>query len=338
MISIIIPVHNEQENLQELFERVSSAAGNWPCDYEVILVDDGSADATGEILEAIHAEDSRWKVLTFSRNFGHQAAVSAGLYHCRGDVAAVIDGDLQDPPEVIGELLKKWSEGFQVVYAVRRCRKENLLLRTCYSVFYKVLRRVASIEIPLHSGDFCVMDRSVVDVLNSLPERIRFVRGLRSWAGFRQIGVEYERHARFAGDSKYSFPGLVRLAVNGILSFSNIPLKIASWLGIVLCSLSCLLVACVVVWWACDVRILGMHPRDSVGWTSIMTMMLLLSGLQLLMTGVAGSYLARVFEEVKGRPTWILAQSLGIETESDRTILQALPPAAGTRITDNQVR
>lgn len=315
MISIVIPVHNEQETLPELYARVSSTAEQWLCDYEVIVVNDGSHDATGKMLADIHRDDLRWKVLTFSRNFGHQAAISAGLSYSRGDAVAIIDGDLQDPPEVIEKLLQKWKEGYQVVYAVRCARKENLLLRCCYSLFYRVLRRVASVDIPLDSGDFCVMDRSVVNVLNSLPERTRFVRGLRSWAGFRQAGVEYERHARFAGEPKYTLSKLVQLACNGVLSFSNAPLRLASWLGIALCGMSCLLVVAVVIWWACDVRLFGMAPRDSVGWTSMMSMLLLLSGLQMLMIGVVGAYLARVFEEVKGRPAWVVASDLGFHDQ-----------------------
>src|SRR5262249_8126449 len=210
--------------------------------------DDGSSDESLQQLKMIYERDPRWKVLSFSRNFGHQTAVSAGIFYCHGDVVATMDADLQDPPEELPRFLEKWREGYHVVYAIRAKRKERLLKRVCYKLFYRLLRCLASIEIPVDAGDFCVMDRSVVEVLKTIPERTRFVRGLRSWAGFRQVGVTYERSARHAGVPKYTFSKLVRLAVTGMLLFSSVPLKIAAWGGLCLCALSMLSILGMVSW------------------------------------------------------------------------------------------
>ncbi|MEX0725829.1 MAG: glycosyltransferase family 2 protein, partial [Planctomycetaceae bacterium] len=313
--SIVIPVMNEEETLPALYDRLTKAAPYWNCDYEVIVIDDGSTDASAEILSAIHREDPRWKVLHFSRNFGHQPAVSAGIHYSRGDAVVVMDADLQDPPEELGSFLDKWREGYQVVYAIRTKRKENVFKRSAYALFYRLLKRLADVDVPLDAGDFCVMDRSVVKVLAQMPERTRFVRGLRSWAGFRQAGVAYERHARHAGDVKYTFSKLIQLAINGILSFSGAPLRLASWLGILFCGLSIGLIAFLVGWWATDLTFMGMHPRQSAGWTSMVSLILFVSGLNMLLIGVVGEYLARVFDEVKGRPPWVIATALGFENE-----------------------
>ena len=315
MISIVLPVYDEQEVLLRLYGRVTRAADEWDDDYEVVVVDDGSSDSTPQLLAALHLLDARWKVITFSRNFGHQAAISAGIHYARGDAVVVLDADLQDPPEDLARFLDKWREGYEVVYAIRRNRKEGLLKRMAYSVFYRMLKHLASIEIPLDSGDFCVMDRKVVDVLRSLPERSRFVRGLRSWSGFRQVGIEYDRDSRQAGRTKYSMPKLFRLAMDGFLCFGNLPLKLSSWLGIGFCGLSVSLFGLVIGWWASDVQVLGMHPRHAVGWTSLCSLILLLAGVQMLVLGILGEYLARVFEEVKGRPQWIIASASGVATD-----------------------
>jgi dolichol-phosphate mannosyltransferase len=319
MISLVIPIYNERDTIPALYDRITSAARDWQCDYEMIAVDDGSTDESFELLSAIHREDPRWNVLRLSRNFGHQAAVSAGIHFSRGDAVAILDADLQDPPEELGRFLDKWREGYQVVYAVRTKRKEGFLKRTAYWLFYRLMKYVSSIDIPLDSGDFCLMDRAVVDVIKSMPERTRFVRGLRSWAGFRQVGLEYERQARHAGEVKYTFPKLVRLAVDGVLSFSNMPLRIASWLGVGLCGAAFLLTFLIGCWWACDVRIGGTRPGDAVGWTSLVGLLLLLSGLQMLLIGLVGEYLSRLFDEVKGRPPWVIAEAMGIDSPTERT-------------------
>jgi polyisoprenyl-phosphate glycosyltransferase len=317
MISLVVPMLNEQENVGSVYTRVSDAASSWGDDWEVIVVDDGSTDGTGEALTKVCIEDPRWKVLSFSRNFGHQSAVSAGMRHSSGDVVGIIDGDLQDPPEVIAELLEKWREGFHVAYAVRRKRKEHVFKRIAYAVFYRTLKRIASIDVPLDSGDFCVMDRAVVDVLNALPERERFVRGLRSWAGFKQIGVEYERAARHGGEPKYTLAKLFGLATNGLISFSSAPLRLASWLGFAMCGCSALITGLLAMWWISDIRIAGINPSDTVGWTSMICVIQFLAGVQLLMTGIVGEYIARIFDEVKGRPAWVIARAINFEVNTE---------------------
>ena len=312
MLSVVIPVFNEQELIEPLYDRVSAAMDECGEDYEVLVVDDGSRDATPDLLLGLHQRDPRWKILFFSRNFGHQTAISAGIHHSQGDAVAVMDGDLQDPPEILPPMFAKWRSGFQVVYAIRRKRKENIFKRASYRLFYLTLRRLASIDVPLDAGDFCVMDRAVVDVLRAMPERTRFVRGLRSWAGFRQTGYEYERHARQAGQPKYTLIKLMRLAANGIVCFSSRPLRLAGFMGLTLCAASLLLIVLLGAWWISGMSILGARPTDSVGWTSLTSLVLLLSGLQMLMLGVFGEYLARVFDEVKQRPPWVIAHALGV--------------------------
>ncbi len=317
MYSLIIPIFNEQETIPQLYERVTAAAETWGDEFEIICVDDGSTDLTSELLDEIHERDPRWKKISFSRNFGHQAAVSAGMFYAHGDVVGIIDGDLQDPPELLQEMFRKWKDGYEVVYAVRASRKENLLKRLAYKTFYRLLQTCASIEIPLDAGDFCVIDRKVVNVMNSLPERTRFLRGLRTWSGFRQTGIEYDRDARDNGESKYTLSKLFRLAFDGILGFSALPLRIASFMGVIFCLFSVLMVAILVVWRLSDVTIFGMHPAQTMGWTSLVSLAMFLSGMQMLMLGIVGEYIARIFDEVKGRPGWIVAETTGIAKKDE---------------------
>src|SRR5262245_46360909 len=225
MISIVVPAFNEEAGIAELNRRISAAAQSWGDDYELLLVDDGSRDRTFAICEELARHDQRLKVISLSRNFGHQAAVSAGLLHATGDIVAVLDADLQDPPEELGPFLDKIREGFDVVYAIRTKRKENVFKRMAYHVYYRLLRHLAAIDMPLDSGDFCVMRGDVAAAINELPERNRFVRGLRTWVGFRQIGLSYERQARQSGTSKYTFRRLLKLALDGIINFSYRPLQ-----------------------------------------------------------------------------------------------------------------
>lgn len=329
MLSIVIPVFNEEDNISALYERVSAGANACHEDYEVIVVDDGSHDATAELLQSVNRRDARWKIVSFSRNFGHQTAVSAGIHYSQGDVVAVMDGDLQDPPEILPQMLAKLREGYEVVYAVRRKRKENLFKRASYRLFYRILKHLSAIDVPLDAGDFCVMDRAVVDVLKSMPERARFVRGLRSWAGFRQTGMEYERQARWGGEPKYTFRKLVQLAINGVLCLSSSPLRWAGWMGIGLCGSSIMLLMVIIAWWFSKATFFGIHPSNSIGWTSIMSALLLLSGIQLLMIGIIGEYLARVFDEVKQRPAWIVARAWGFESNERAAVPSPLRLPSG---------
>ena len=309
MLSVVVPVFNEEAVFDQLLARLRSALPGCGMEYEVIFVDDGSRDRTLDRLRAASQADPRIRYISLSRNFGHQTAVSAGLAHVRGRVVAIIDADLQDPPEELPRFLQRWRDGCDVVYAVRTRRKEGPVKRFAYWSFYRLLSRVASLDIPLDSGDFCVMDRRVVDVLNAMPERNRFIRGLRVWAGFKHDAVEYERASRAAGESKYSLAKLVRLALDGLVSFSSMPLRLASWVGLAMCVGSFVALVLLIIWWASDFPIMGKVPRDVGGWTSLGTLILFISGLQFLGLGIMGEYLARMFDEVKGRPVYVVAES-----------------------------
>jgi glycosyltransferase involved in cell wall biosynthesis len=292
MISVVVPCYNEE--------------------FEVILVDDGSDEATWQGIEAIHRRDPRWKAVRFSRNFGHQTAVSAGIALAGGQAVIVIDADLQDPPEQLHRFLDKWREGYEVVYGLRRKRKEGLVKRACYHGFYRILAGISQPPIPVDSGDFCLMDRKVVDLLKSMPERNRFVRGLRAWVGFRQIGLEYERQARGAGRPKYTFGKLRKLAVDGILSFSTWPLRLATRLGLIVSTVAFLgavftFVQRVFADWFDKI---GLGPVP--GFATIVIAILFLGGVQLICLGIIGEYIGRIYDEVKGRPSWIVRESLGL--------------------------
>ncbi len=304
--SIVIPVYNEQETIPTLFERVRAVIDGFDGVAEVILVDDGSADDSWRLLSELHERDPRFKALSLSRNFGHQVAVTAGLDHARGDAVMVLDGDLQDPPEVLPALIQRWKEGYDVVYAVRTKRKENFLKRAAYALFYRILKRLSDLDIPLDSGDFCLIDRKVLAAMKLLPERNRFVRGIRTWVGFKQIGCVYERDRRFAGGSKYTFTKLLGLAYDGIFSVSTLPLRIAVYVGFGL-SLLALGGACFVVY---DKIFRGIAL---VGWPSTMTVMTLLGGFILSTLGVIGEYVSRIYEEVKQRPLYLLKGKTGYE-------------------------
>ena len=308
-ISIVIPVFNEEENIPTLVTRLSKVLDEIKDDYEVVFVNDGSRDSTLELLRRANKQHPQFRYISFTRNFGHQTAVSAGLAHVRGDVVAVMDADLQDPPEVLDRFIAKWREGYDVVYAIRTNRKEGILKRACYWSFYRLLKQLSSIDIPLDSGDFCIMDRKVVDALNKLPERNRFVRGLRTWVGYKQVGVPYDRDARNAGEVKYTFSKLLRLALDGIISFSYRPLQIIGVFGFTIAACS-FLAACVFLFLsAFDIPVLGHSPREVPGTTTLTLAIFFLSGVQLLSLGVIGEYIGRIFDEVKQRPSWLIEES-----------------------------
>jgi glycosyltransferase involved in cell wall biosynthesis len=316
MISIVTPAYNEEKGIAELYRRIVAAAPSWDDDFEIVIVDDGSRDRTLEICEGIAAADSRLKVISFSRNFGHQPAVSAGLTYARGNIVVVMDADLQDPPEELLPFIRKIYEGWDVVYAIRTKRKENILKRFCYSAYYRILKQLAVLDIPLDAGDFCVMRGEVVDAINRLPERNRFVRGLRSWVGFRQTGMAYERQARFAGEPKYTLRKLVKLALSGIINFSYRPLQFIMSLGFVL-AFACLLGAFFVVFqYVSGWIIVGFNPRTARGWTSLMFTILFLSSVNLICMGILGEYIGRLFEEVKHRPVWIIKRRVNLPPDA----------------------
>lgn len=307
MITLVIPVHNEEPVLPLLFSRIRSASAAWNEPYEVILIDDGSTDRSLQILESEAASDPHIVVIKLSRNFGHQAAITAGLIHSRGDATVILDADLQDPPEEIARFLEKWRAGYHVVYGIRTSRKEGIAMRAAYSLFYRALHAVSDIDIPRDSGDFCLMDRKVVDTLNQLlPETVRFVRGLRAYAGFKQIGVPYERHARAAGSASYTARQLIGLAINGLFGFSMLPLRLASIFGFLIAIPSFLVGIFLIVQRIVGFQFLGRNATDVPGVATLGVGIFFMSGLILIMLGLLGEYLGRIYLEVKKRPLYIV--------------------------------
>lgn len=305
-ISIVVPVFNEVPVLPELRRRLTAVLENVTPNFEVLLVDDGSTDGTSDLADRIHDEDPRFKCVHFSRNFGHQAAVTAGLRYATGDVTCVMDADLQDPPEVLLSLFAAWEKGGDAVYAVRRNRKEHQIKVGLYKLFYRLLSRLASIRIPLDAGDFCLLSREVREEINRLPEKERFVRGLRAWVGYSQVGVEYDREARGGGESKYTFVGLLRLGINGIVSFSDKPLIYLTVFGLGISAVAFLYGGYLIA-----VRLLY-GSNVITGYASLMSGLLFLSGLQLMAMGVLGIYVSKIFQEVKARPTYVVRSLRGI--------------------------
>jgi dolichol-phosphate mannosyltransferase len=311
LLSIVIPIYNEEATILELYRRLTAVLIQSLAEfaYEIVFVNDGSIDGSMHILIKLHSDDPSVKIVNLSRNFGHQAALTAGLDYAKGDVVICMDGDLQDPPEMIPSLIARWKDGNDVVYAVRKVRQEGLVKRLCYAAFYRLLRRVSMVSIPLDAGDFALMDRRVVNCLKAIPERGRFIRGLRTWIGFRQMGVEYEREKRFAGTPKYTWAKLMKLGVDGLLSFSAIPLRIATALGfaISLCSLFGIMVA----------LYFKLFTDNAIpGWTTTVIPILFLGGIQLLSIGIMGEYIAQIFDEVKQRPVYLVQGILDADGHS----------------------
>jgi dolichol-phosphate mannosyltransferase len=299
VISVVAPVYNEHGTLPELHRRLTATLAEL-APYEIVLVDDGSADGSWESLLELAARDPHLRLLRLSRNFGHQAALSAGLDAARGEAIVLMDADLQDPPEVIPQLVAKWREGYDVVYAVRGDREGEPRLRLAsIGLFYRLLHRISPTGIPQNAGDFRLLSRRAADAISAMPERARFLRGMTSWIGYRQTGVPYRRDARYAGQSKYPFRKLVRLGLDGITSFSTAPIKLVTAIGFAL------VVFCVgVLAWTLYVRFFTSHHPQ--GWTSVIAVVLLLGGVQLLSLGVIGQYVARIFDETKQRPLYLV--------------------------------
>ncbi len=300
-LSVVIPAYNEQENLPTLYARLLAALDPLGLSYEILFVNDGSHDRTLPLLQQLATDDRRVIVIDLARNFGHQVAISAGLDHSCGQAVIIMDGDLQDPPEVLPAFIAKWREGHDVVYAIREQRKEGPIKRVAYTLFYRLLKQVSSIDIPLDAGDFCLMDRRVVDLMNGMPERNRFVRGIRSWVGLDQVGLAYERHARHAGRPKYTLTRLIYLALDGLISFSYVPLRMISLAGVSV-SLMSILIA---IFYTIQKLTVGLSPP---GFATLVVAIFLLSGIQLITIGVIGEYVGRIFEEVKRRPLYVTRQ------------------------------
>lgn len=302
LISVVVPLYNEEGNVAELLRRISAIMRRVCGEdtYEIVAVNDGSRDRTLDALREARTLEPRLVVVDLSRNFGHQIAATAGLDTANGDAVILMDGDLQDPPELIEAFLARWREGYDVVYATRRSRKgESFFKLQTARIFYRVIRRLTNVSIPVDTGDFRLMSRRVVDALGQTREKHRFLRGLVSWVGFRQIGVEYERDERHAGATKYPISKMVTFAIDGITSFSEIPLRFATYLGFAVSLVAFLYVAVVLV-----LAILG---RNEPGYTSMMSVILFLGGVQLVTIGIAGEYLGRIYDQVKARPLYLLS-------------------------------
>lgn len=306
-ISVAIPVYNEAAIVPELLRRLALALATVPGGpHEVVIVDDGSSDGTVDLLTAAAESWPALTVVALSRNFGHQAALSAALDHVRGDAVILMDGDLQDPPEAIPELVSWYGKGYDVVYVQRRRRKEPWLLRACYFVFYRLMRSMANIDLPVDAGDFGLMSRRVVDQIRTTPERHRYLRGLRRWVGFKQVGVEVERAARAGGESKYSLAKLLRLALDGLFAFSTVPLRAATVLGALAVALSTAFAVFSVI-----AKLFFDHSPK--GFTALITVVTFMSGVNLCFLGVIGEYVGRIFEQVKGRPLYVVDRVIRAE-------------------------
>ncbi|MBA3314336.1 MAG: glycosyltransferase family 2 protein [Planctomycetota bacterium] len=304
LLSVVVPCFNEQEVLRETHRRLSASLDALSIDYEIVYVDDGSHDDTATILRSLQSDDDHVRVVRFSRNFGHQIAVTAGMDHAAGDAIVLIDSDLQDPPELIGEFLKRWREGYEVAYGQRTERDgETAFKRATASAFYRLLRSVTSVDIPPDTGDFRLMDRQVVEAIRRMPEQDRFVRGMVSWVGFRQAAVPYRREARFAGISKYPFRRMLRLAIDAIVSFSPLPPRLASFTG--LATLGCAAAALLVI------SALAIMGRGLSLGAVVLLAVLVLGGVQLVAVGLLGEYVSRIYRQVQGRPLYVVRETCG---------------------------
>ncbi|MGK7941881.1 MAG: glycosyltransferase family 2 protein [Crocosphaera sp.] len=306
-ISIVVPCYNEQEVIQETHKRLVSVLAQLTPQFEIIYIDDGSQDQTADHLRQIQQQEQQVKIVLLSRNFGHQMAVTAGLDHVSGDAVVLIDADLQDPPEVIEDMVKRWCEGYDVAYGVRTDRQgETPFKLWSAKAFYRIMNQLSDVAIPLDTGDFRLMDRRVVEALKIMPERDRFLRGMVSWVGFRQIAVPYQRSPRFAGVSKYPLFKMIRFAVDGILSFSLVPLRVATWAGLLTVAFSF-----IGILYALFVRLFTLSWVP--GWTISFIAILFIGGIQLIFLGVIGEYIGRIYREDKRRPLYLVRERLGFD-------------------------
>ncbi|MBS4027060.1 MAG: glycosyltransferase family 2 protein [Ignavibacteriales bacterium] len=311
MISIVIPLYNEQETIPELHRRLTDAMKKVGDDYEIIFVNDNSKDNSFEVMKKFSQQDSHLKVIDLARNFGHQVAISAGIDSANGDAVILMDGDLQDPPELLPEMIAKWKSGFEVVYTMKKSRKENALKRFAFHSFYELMQRFSSIPIPMEAGNFSLMDRKVVSVLQTMQERNRYLAGMRAWIGFRQTGIWFDREARFAGKPQMTISRLINFALDGLFSFSNAPLRLATYVG----------------FGSAFVAFLGMlyvlyaklfTNTALIGWASTILSILFIGGMILLTLGIIGEYVGRIYDEVKQRPLYVVREKIGFEKSRER--------------------
>lgn len=301
--TIIAPIYNELENIPELYPRMREVMDRTGEPWELILVDDGSTDGSTALIRKLAENDARVRPVIFARNFGHQIAVTAGVDHARGDAVIIIDADLQDPPEVILQLIDKWREGYEVVYAVREERQgESWFKTTTASLFYRMIYRITDVDIPMDAGDFRLMDRKVVEVMKQMREKHRFLRGMSAWVGFKQVGVSYKRQPRFAGETKYPLNKMIKLALNAVTSFSYFPLQLATYMGFIAAGLSVLAIPVIII--------LRLTTGTALfGQATTLIIVLFLGGLQLISLGVIGEYIGRIYDEAKGRPLYIVSEA-----------------------------
>lgn len=311
-LSIVVPIFNEEAVIPEFYRRITAVMESIAVDWELICVNDGSRDRSAEILLELHQADPRVKLINFSRNFGQMIALTAGLDYAQGEAVAVIDVDLQDPPELIAEMLEKWREGYEVVYAVRahRAGESSFKLWTA-NAFYRLLRRITDVDIPVDTGEFRLMDRQAVQAMRRLREHHRFMRGLSSWIGFRQTGVRYNRFERFAGDTKYPLRRMLRLTTDAITSFSYLPLRLGTYFGFALAAISLVGVLVTI-----GLRLSGNNAF--YGQATTLVAVLFLGGIQLIFLGILGEYLGRIYDEVKERPLYIVSRAYGFDVEETR--------------------
>ncbi|MED4239403.1 glycosyltransferase family 2 protein [Priestia megaterium] len=309
--SIVVPVYNEEEVIHETYRRLTEVMRSTKEAYELLFVNDGSRDRTAEIIKEYSEQDPAVVLLDFARNFGHQIAITAGMDYARGEAVVVIDADLQDPPELILEMIKKWKQGFDVVYAKRTKRKgETYFKKQTAAMFYRFLRAMTDIDIPLDTGDFRLLDRKVCNQMNSIQEKNRFVRGLVSWVGFKQIAVEYERDERLAGESKYPLKKMLKLSMDGITSFSYKPLKLASYAGVTLSGIGFIYLLVVLY--------LKLFTDSTItGWSSLIVIQLFFSGIILIILGMIGEYIGRIYDETKNRPLYIVREKYQLEPRKE---------------------
>ena len=319
--SIVVPVYNEEAVLPVLLRRLDLMMEGFDGPAETIFVDDGSSDCSSIILRAKAKDDPRYRYLALSRNFGHQIAITAGMEAASGDAVIVMDADLQDPPEVVGQMIARWKDGYQVVYGRRLAREgENWFKRSTASLFYELLGRLSSVDIPRDVGDFRLIDRKVVEAFRAMPEQDRFVRGMFAWLGFRQTEVAFHRLPRVAGETKYPLWKMVRLAVNGVIGFSDAPLRLAIWGGFAVSTFAVFYGAFAMIDW-----LVGDHTLVT-GWTSTIIIVSFLSGINMIMTGITGLYVGRIHAEVKRRPLYVLSEKVGFDRPA---VAQSLPAAEG---------
>ena len=306
-LSIVAPVYNDEAILHELYKRISETMVGLDGTWELVLVNDGSWDRSYEIMQELREQDERVRIVNFSRNFGHQIAITAGTDYAQGEAVVIIDADLQDPPSVILDMVAKWREGYEVIYAIRKQRKgETWFKLATAKLFYRIINKITGVNIPLDTGDFRLLDRKAVDTLRRIREHHRFMRGLSVWIGFKQTGVEYVREERFAGETKYPLSKMLRFALDGITSFSYLPLQLATYFGFGIAGLSVLGILLTIVW-----RLSGSHAFE--GQATTLVMVLFLGGIQLISLGIIGEYLGRIYDEVKQRPLYIVDAALGFE-------------------------